>query len=163
MEALLAEQLAARCVLWLGAGIEGDDTDGHVDDLTRFVAPGAVVTAIEPDPRDPNHEPLRRNRERLRGFRDAQGKPLGVAELPMPPPLRRGGERLPASYANFYLANGVALVPVFGAPSDQRALDVLGECLADREIVPIPAAELVIGLGAVHCLTQQEPAARRRN
>ena len=81
----------------------------------------------------------------------------------MPPPLRRGGERLPASYANFYLANGVALVPVFGAPSDQRALAVLGECLADREIVPIPAAELVIGLGAVHCLTQQEPAARRRN
>ena len=158
MERLLAEQLGARRVLWLGDGIVGDDTDGHVDDLTRFVDAGSVVTAVEPDASDPNHAPLAENLRRLRSMRDADGKPLAVATLPMPPPRVVDGQRCPASYANFYLANGVALVPVFGAPSDARALDVLRECLPGRQLVGIPAGDLVFGLGAVHCLTQQEPA-----
>ncbi len=158
LERVLAEQLGARQVLWLGDGIAGDDTDGHVDDLARFVDPGSVVTVVEPDPSDPNHAPLSENLRRLRAMRDADGKPLALATLPMPPPLLVDGQRCPASYANFYLANGVALVPVFGTPSDARALAVLRECLPGRELVPIPANDLVFGLGAVHCLTQQEPA-----
>jgi len=158
MERLRAEQLGARRVLWLGDGIVGDDTDGHVDDLTRFVDAGSVVTAVEPDASDPNHAPLAENLRRLRSMRDADGKPLAVATLPMPPPRVVDGQRCPASYANFYLANGVALVPVFGAPSDARALDVLRECLPGRQLVGIPAGDLVFGLGAIHCLTQQEPA-----
>jgi agmatine deiminase len=158
LERVLAEQLAARQVLWLGEGIAGDDTDGHVDDLARFVDAGSVVTVVEPDASDPNHAPLAENLRRLRAMRDADGKPLAVATLPMPPPLVVDGQRCPASYANFYLANGVALVPVFGAPSDARALAVLRECLPGRELVAIPAGDLVFGLGAVHCLTQQEPA-----
>ena len=160
MEERLHAYLGAEQVLWLGDGIVGDDTDGHVDDVTRFIAPGTVVTAVEDDAGDPNHAPLAENLRRLRGLRDARGKPLAVATLPMPPPLRSEGERLPASYANFYLANRVALVPVFGAPADQRALAVLAEVLSGREVVPIPARDLVHGLGAVHCLTQQEPAAQ---
>ena len=160
MERRLHEFLGAEQVLWLGDGVAGDDTDGHVDDVTRFVAPGTVVTALESDTSDPNHAPLAENLRRLRGMRDAGGKPLAVATLPMPPPLRNGGERLPASYANFYLANRVALVPVFGAPADERALAVLAEVLVGREVVPIPAQDLGPGLGAVHCLTQQEPAAQ---
>jgi agmatine deiminase len=159
MEQRLHEYLGAEQVLWLGDGIAGDDTDGHVDDVTRFVAPGTVVTALESDASDPNHAPLAENLRRLRRLRDARGKPLAVATLPMPPPLYSGGERLPASYANFYLANRVALIPVFGAPADERALAVLAEILPGREIVPIAARDLVHGLGAVHCLTQQEPAA----
>ena len=158
LERVLAEQLGARRVLWLGEGIAGDDTDGHVDDLARFVDAGTVVTVVEPDSSDPNHAPLAENLRRLRGMRDADGKPLAVAILPMPPPLVVEGQRCPASYANFYLANGVALVPVFGTPSDARALAVLRECLPGRELVAISAADLVLGLGAIHCLTQQEPA-----
>ena len=158
MEQRLHDFLGAEQVLWLGDGVAGDDTDGHVDDLTRFVAPGRVVTALATDPRDPNHAPLAENLRRLRGMRDARGRPLELATLPMPPPVRVGGERLPASYANFYLANRVALVPVFDVPSDERALKVLAELLPQREIVGISARDLVLGLGAVHCLTQQEPA-----
>ena len=158
LEAALADLLGARAVLWLGAGIEGDDTDGHVDDVARFVAPGTVVAAAEPDPADPNHAPLAENLRRLRALRDADGKPLAVAELPMPPRLSNGGARSPASYANFYLANGLALVPTFGAKSDARALAVLRELLPGRDVVGIPCRELVAGLGAIHCVTQQEPA-----
>jgi agmatine deiminase len=158
METLLADTLAARQVLWLGDGIAGDDTDGHVDDFARFVAPGVVVAALEADPTSPNHEPLRVNAARLRAMRDARGKPIDVVPLPMPPPLVVDGQLCPASYANFYLANGVALVPVFGAASDARALAVLRECLgAEREVLGVPATDLVVGLGAVHCLTQQQP------
>lgn len=159
LERLLHDTLGATSVLWLGGGIEGDDTDGHVDDLCRFVDPATVVAVEEEDPRDPNHAPLAENLRRLRGMRDQDGKPLAVATLPMPPPLRIAGLRCPASYANFYLANGVALVPVFEVPSDVRALAALRELLPGREVVPIPARELVLGLGAVHCLTQQEPTA----
>jgi agmatine deiminase len=158
LELVLHDTLGAANVLWLAGGIEGDDTDGHVDDLCRFVDPSTVVAAEEEDPQDPNHAPLAENLRRLRGMRDQDGKPLAVATLPMPPPLRSGSLRCPASYANFYLANGVALVPVFEVASDARALAVLRELLPGREVVPIPARELVVGLGAVHCLTQQEPA-----
>ena len=157
VERWLAAWLGAREVLWLGSGIAGDDTDGHVDDITRFVAPDIVVTALEDDAGDVNHAPLRENRRRLRGMRSARGKRLEVVTLPMPPPLVADGDRLPASYANFYLANQVALVPIFDAPSDARALATLRECLPGREVVGIPARDLVVGLGGVHCLTQQQP------
>ncbi len=158
MEEALARFLGARHVLWLGDGIEGDDTDGHIDDLARFVDAGTVVTVVEPDTSDPNHFILEENLRRLRGLRDQDGKPLSIATLPMPPPLLVDGQRCPASYANFYLANGVALVPTFEAPSDARALATLRELLPGRQIVGIPCADLVYGLGAVHCMTQQEPA-----
>ncbi len=159
VERWLADWLGARCVLWLGDGIAGDDTDGHVDDLTRFVAPGVVVTALEDDPADVNHATLRANFERLRGMRDAAGRPLSVVTLPMPPPIVIDGQRCPASYANFYLANGVCLVPVFGAPQDARALATLREVLTGREVIGIDCRDLVYGLGAIHCVTQQEPKA----
>jgi len=157
MERRLARWLGARQVVWLADGIAGDDTDGHIDDLTRFVDAGTLVTVVEDDPRDANHGVLRDNRERLRSLRDMAGKPFSIVELPMPPAIRAAGQRLPASYANFYLANGVALVPVFSVGADERALAILRECLAPREVVPIPARDLVYGLGAVHCLTQQQP------
>ena len=158
MERLLADWLGATNVLWLGDGIAGDDTDGHVDDLTRFVEAGTVVTVIEDDPADPNHEPLRENLARLREMRDQDGKPLSIATLPMPPPVLVDGQRCPASYANFYLANGACLVPTFGAPTDAAALAVMRELLPARDVIGIPCRELVYGLGAVHCLSQQEPA-----
>jgi len=157
MERLLARFLGATQVLWLGDGIEGDDTDGHIDDLARFVDPGTVVTVVEPDASDPNHGPLAENLRRLRSLRDQDGKPLAIATLPMPPPLLVAGQRCPASYANFYLANGVALVPIFGAPSDVRALEILRELLPGRQVSGIHCSDLVFGLGAVHCMTQQEP------
>lgn len=158
MERLLADFLGARRVLWLGEGIEGDDTDGHVDDIARFVAPGVVVAASCDDPSDPNHAPLAENLRRLRGMRDARGAALHVVELPMPPRLELAGQRSPASHANFYLGNGVALVPTFGGASDARALAILRELLPDREVIGIPCVELVSGFGALHCVTQQEPA-----
>jgi agmatine deiminase len=158
LERLLADFLGARRVLWLGDGIEGDDTDGHVDDIARFVAPGVVVAARCEDPADADHAPLAENLRRLRGMTDARGAALTVVELPMPPRLEHGGQRSPASHANFYLANGVALVPVFGGASDARALAILRELLPGREVVGIPSRELVSGFGAVHCVTQQEPA-----
>jgi agmatine deiminase len=157
MERRLEAWLGAKQVLWLAGGIEGDDTDGHVDDVARFVGAATVVAAVEDDPGDPNFGPLAENLRRLRGMRDVTGKPLSVVPLPMPPAHRLRGLRCPASYANFYLANGVALVPVFGTRSDDRALAVLREVLPGREIVAIPCANLVVGLGAIHCLTQQEP------
>jgi agmatine deiminase len=159
LERRLRELLGVTRVVWLGPGIEGDDTDGHVDDIARFVRPGAVVCAREPDPRDANHAPLEDLGVRLRAARDASGRALEVIDLPMPAAVHADdGPRLPASYANFYLCNGAALVPVFGAPQDAAALEVLRAALPGREIVPIPSRHLVRGLGAVHCLTQQQPA-----
>ncbi len=161
LEQAFRRLLAVDRVLWLGKGIAGDDTDGHVDDLARFVAPGTVVTMLEPNAADENHAVLRDNRERLRAMRDAAGKPYAVLELPMPPPLVADGVRLPASYANFYIANRVVLMPTFGVATDELASVMLAECFRDREVVGIPSRDLVVGLGAVHCLTQQEPGPLR--
>jgi agmatine deiminase len=157
LEALLSKEFGASKVLWLGDGIEGDDTDGHVDDLTRFVGPGRVVTVLEPDPRDGNHIVLEANRQRLVGMEDAEGRRLEVVGLPMPPKIEGPDGRLPASYANFYFANHGLLVPIFGVEEDREALSVLESLVRDRPIIPIPSQSLVLGLGSVHCLTQQEP------
>jgi len=157
IEAKLRENLAVDTILWLGDGIAGDDTDGHVDDLTRFVAPGVVVTVVEDDPSDENFAALRDNLVRLEKMRDARGKTLEVIPLPMPRPLLEGDQRLPASYANFYVGNEVVLVPTFADPADEKALAVLARCFPGRRIAGIEARDLVWGLGAFHCLTQQQP------
>jgi agmatine deiminase len=150
-EALAAELLGASRVVWLDAILSGDDTHGHVDDIARFVAPGRVVCARGSDPGDPDFAPLER-------CASALAKHFQVIDLPLPAPVEADGERLPASYANFYVANRAVLVPVFGDPADARALAVLAPLFPGRELVPIPSRTLVRGLGAVHCLTQQEPA-----
>lgn len=159
IERRLRENLGVSQVLWLGEGIAGDDTDGHVDDLTRFVAEDAVVTVVEDDPADVNFAALRENRERLAAMRLADGRPLRVIELPMPEPVERDGERLPASYANFYVGNRVVLLPVFGCPQDEEAAATLSWCFSGRRVVPVNCRDIVVGLGTLHCLTQQVPAA----
>jgi agmatine deiminase len=156
-ERIFAQYLGIRNVVWLGSGILGDDTHGHVDDITRFVAPDTVVTAVESDPGDPNYEPLRDNIRRLRAATDQDGKALAIIELPMPAPVIFEGRRLPASYANFYLANDVVLVPVFNDPNDRVALDILADLFPDREVVGIYSGDLIWGFGAMHCMTQQQP------
>jgi agmatine deiminase len=157
IEARLRQYLGVDRILWLGDGIQGDDTDGHVDDLTRFFAPGRVVTAVESDPKDVNYRPLQENLERLRGMRDAQGRRLEIVELPMPPPLFHQGARCPASYANFLIGNGCVLLPTFGSARDSIAAGILGELFPGRRIVAVPCGDLVWGLGAVHCVSQQQP------
>jgi agmatine deiminase len=159
LERVLGEQLGVRNVLWLGEGIAGDDTDGHVDDFARFVAPRAVVCAVEPDPQDVNHRPLREARERLARCRDERGRPLEVVELPMPGPVVLDGDRLPASYANFYIGNRCVAVPAFGHANDEIALAVLRKCFPGRRVVGIDCRAMVGGLGALHCGSQQQPAA----
>jgi agmatine deiminase len=156
-EKVFAKYLGARKVLWLGRGIAGDDTHGHVDDLARFVGPRTVVIVAEEDPSDENYAPLRENLERLRGMTDLAGRPLEVVPLPMPAPVVFDGQRLPASYANFYIANDRVLVPTFNDPNDRRALGVLAELFPGRTVVGIHAVDLVWGLGTLHCLTQQQP------
>jgi agmatine deiminase len=158
-ERALRDFLGAERVIWLGDGIAGDDTHGHVDDLARFVRPGVVVLAAEDDPRDANYRALAENRERLEGARDAKGRTLEVVPLPMPAPLHFDGVRLPASYLNFYVTNGAVLVPTFNDAKDRVALGVLAELFPGRRVVGIHAVDLVWGLGTIHCLTQQEPAA----
>lgn len=158
IEQRLRDFLGIERVLWLGDGIVGDDTDGHVDDITRFVAPGVVVTAVEEDPRDENHALLQENLARLRTMRDARGRSLEIVTIPMPPAVVHEEQRLPASYANFYVGNAAVLVPVFGGRDDARVLETLGRLFPGRRIVGIGAADLVWGLGAFHCLTQQQPA-----
>lgn len=158
MEAALGAVLGTETVIWLAGGIAGDDTDGHVDDVARFVRRGVVAAVRSRDPRDPDYAILEENWRRLRRARDAAGALLELAELPAPPPVERGAHRLPASYANFYIANGVALVPVFEVPSDEVALRILADLLPERQIIPIPCRGLIEGLGAIHCATQQEPA-----
>jgi len=157
-EKAFADYLGAPHTIWLGRGIAGDDTHGHVDDLTRFVAKDTVITMVEPNPKDPNHAPLRANLRRLQTARDQDGKQLTVIELPMPRPVIFEGRRLPASYANFYIANGVVLAPVFNRPNDRIALNTLAEAFPTREIVPIYSGDFIWGLGAMHCMTQQQPA-----
>jgi agmatine deiminase len=157
-ERALREYLGVSHVVWLGDGIAGDDTHGHVDDLARFVRPGVVVLAEEKDPGDANYRALAENRERLAGARDAKGRAFEVVPLPMPTPLAFDGVRLPASYLNFLVTNGAVLVPTFNDPADRVALGILGELFPGRSVVGIHAVDLVWGLGTIHCLTQQEPA-----
>jgi agmatine deiminase len=157
-EKAFADYLGAPHTIWLGRGIFGDDTHGHVDDLARFVWKNTVLTMVEPNSKDVNHAPLRANLRRLQAARDQDGKPLTVVELPMPQPVVFEDRRLPASYANFYIANGVVLAPVFNRPNDRIALDTLASLFPTREIVPIYSGDFVWGLGAMHCMTQQQPA-----
>jgi agmatine deiminase len=157
-EQVFAECLGIRNVIWLGNGIAGDDTHGHVDDLTRFVAADTVVTAVGADTSDENYEPLQENIRRLRAATDENGHPLAIVELPMPGPIIFEGRRLPASYANFYIANGLVLVPVFNDPNDRIALDVIADLFPERETVGIYCGDLIWGFGAIHCMTQQQPA-----
>jgi agmatine deiminase len=157
LERVLGEYLGVRKVLWLGRGIVGDDTHGHVDDLARFVDPHTVVVATEEDPTDANYDRLRESRERLAGLTDQDGAPLRVT-LPMPAPLFFDGARLPASYANFYIANAAVLVPTFNDPRDREVLTTLAGLFPSRRVVGIHAVDLVLGLGTLHCMTQPEPA-----
>jgi agmatine deiminase len=159
IETVLRGAFGVRQIIWLGDGIEGDDTDGHIDDLTRFVAPNTVVTVMEPNTRDPNHAPLAANRVRLEELVLASGTKLEVAELPMPEPQYLDAQRLPASYANFYVANDAVLLPVFACPQDDRARAVIADCFPGRRVLPIDCRTLIAGLGALHCLTQQVPLA----
>jgi len=156
MEAVLRDHLGAEKVLWLGAGIAGDDTAGHIDDFARFVAPGKIVLADEKNKRDPNYAVLRDAARRLAGARDARGRKLEVIRLPMPAPIVFDGQRLPASYANFYVGNAAVLVPTFNDPNDRLALGILAELFPSRRIVGIHSTDFVLGLGTIHCSTQQE-------
>jgi agmatine deiminase len=158
VERYLADYCAAPHVIWLGGGIVGDDTDGHIDELARFVSQRTVVVAIEEDPSDPNHAPLRDNLSRLRVARDEQGRPLEIVTMPMPSPVYFREHRLPASYMNFYIANGLVIMPQFGDPADGVARDTLAELFPGRRIRGLRAVELAWGLGAFHCITQQQPA-----
>jgi len=157
IEQVLHDYLLVTNVLWLERGIIGDDTHGHVDDIARFVGPSTVVAAVESNQADPNYEILQSNLRRLRASRDQNGKQLTILELPMPRPVVFSGQRLPASYANFYIANKLVLVPVFNDPNDRVALNLMAEAMPDREIVPIYCGDFVWGLGTIHCATQQQP------
>jgi agmatine deiminase len=158
-EELFRQYLGITKVLWLGNGIAGDDTHGHVDDLMRFVDDSTVVTIVEENRDDANYTPLQDNFQRLKSMTDQDGKPLRVETLPMPAPVRFDGQRLPASYANFYIANKLVLVPTFNDANDRVALNILAKLFPNRRIVGIHCRDLVLGLGTLHCMTQQEPAA----
>ena len=158
MEKVLKDVFGVQQVLWLGAGIAGDDTHGHIDDICRFVNACTVVLCQEKNINDLNHRPLAENRERLEGMCLLDGTKVEIVPLPMPAPLYFDGRRLPASYANFYIANAAVLVPTFNDPHDRLALGILGELFRDRPVVGISAVDLVWGLGTIHCLTQQQPA-----
>ena len=159
IEQFLKDTLGVNQVIWLGSGVAGDDTDGHIDDIARFVSPTTVVCVREANARDENYAPLEENFERLMAARDESGGKLEIVSLPSPAPLRHEGMRLPASYANFYIANELVLAPVFGDPADAGALGVLQELFPGRKVVGLQCADVVAGLGAIHCVTQQEPRA----
>jgi len=156
IEQRLRDYLGVRDILWLGDGIAGDDTDGHIDDLARFVSESTVVTVIEENRDDENYKPLQKNLARLQAMKII-GRAIEVIELPMPKKIMREGLRLPATYANFYIANTCVLVPTFADPADHAALSILGECFPNRRVIGIDCRELIWGLGAFHCLTQQQP------
>jgi agmatine deiminase len=157
IEQYLRDYLGVTNVLWLSEGIVGDDTDGHIDDLARFVNPSTVVTAVEADPKDANYELLQDNLKRLRGLLDQDGQPFRVVELPMPGLLEYDGQRLPASYANFYIANRLVVVPTYRDANDAKALAILQQEFPDRRVIGIDSTELIWGLGSFHCISQQEP------
>jgi agmatine deiminase len=156
-EKVFADYLGVNTVVWLGRGIVGDDTHGHVDDISRFVAPDTIVTMVKRDPADPNHAPLQENLQRLKRATDQNGKAFRVIELAMPGAVTFEGRRLPASYGNFYIANRVVLVPVFNDPNDRIALNILSDLFPDREVIGIYSGDLVWGFGTMHCMTQQQP------
>jgi agmatine deiminase len=158
LESVFREYLGVKNTLWLKNGIAGDDTHGHIDDLARFVGPSTVVIAVERDRSDPNCEPTQENYRLLKAMKDEAGRPLRVVPLPMPEPVYFAGQRLPASYANFYIANGLVLVPTFNDPSDREALNQLAKVFPDRQVAGIGSADLVLGLGTLHCMTQQQIA-----
>jgi agmatine deiminase len=160
---IFRKYLGVKKVLWLNRGIAGDDTHGHVDDLTRFVNPTTVVTVVEQDTTDENYAPLQENLARLGEMTDQNGTPLRVETLPMPQAVYFDGQRLPASYANFYIANGLVLVPTFNDENDRVALNKLAELFPDRQVVGIACRDLVLGLGTIHCMTQQQPAGDLRH
>jgi agmatine deiminase len=162
IESTLRAMLGVKKILWLECGIVGDDTHGHVDDIARFVGPRTVLAAFEPDPADPNHAILKENLTRLKKMIDTAGKPLEIIPLPMPAPVVFKGQRVPASYANFYIANGRVLVPTFDDPNDLKALNTIQRAMPKHTIVPIYCGDLIWGLGAIHCMTQQEPAGEYR-
>jgi agmatine deiminase len=159
LEQAFHDYLGIEQVIWLGRGVAGDDTHGHVDDISRFVAPATIVTAIEPNTKDPNHQPLAENLARLKAARTCDGKQFDLVELPLPRPVIFRKQRLPASYANFYLANGLVLMPTFHDPNDRVALNILADVFPDREVIGIHSVDLIWGLGALHCMTQPQPAA----
>ncbi|MEK6756817.1 MAG: agmatine deiminase family protein [Bacteroidota bacterium] len=161
IEQALRDTLGVTNILWLGKGIAGDDTHGHIDDLCRFVNPRTVVLCQETDPKEANYQPLQENRERFEGMKLEDGSRIEVVGLPMPAPLYLDGQRVPASYANFYIANAAVLVPTFNDPNDRIALGILSKLFTDRPVVGIHAVDLVWGLGTIHCLTQQQPALKR--
>jgi agmatine deiminase len=159
LEQVFSDYLGIDQVIWLGRGIAGDDTHGHVDDIARFAAPDTIIAAVERDTRDPNHAPLAENLRTLKSARTREGKQFTVIELPMPRPIVFRKQRVPASYANFYIANGVVLVPTFHDPNDRIALNTLAEVFPDHEVIGVHSVDLIWGLGALHCMTQQQPAA----
>lgn len=156
---IFSDYLGIKKILWLNRGIAGDDTHGHVDDLARFVGVRTIVAAVETNSADDNYEPLQENLERLREFTDLEGRELEIVPLPMPLPQYLDGQRLPVSYANFFIANGLVLVPTFNDPNDRVALGTLSDLFPGRKVVGIHAVDLVWGLGTLHCMTQQEPSA----
>jgi agmatine deiminase len=158
LERAFHDYLGIEQVLWMDRGVAGDDTHGHVDDITRFVGPSTIVTAVEPNTADDNHAPLAENLARLKASRTPEGKQWAIVELPLPRPVVFRGQRLPASYANFYIANGLVLVPTFHDPNDRVALGILAELFPDRDVIGIHSVDLVWGLGTLHCMTQQQPA-----
>lgn len=160
IEAQLRDYLGVSHVVWLGDGIVGDDTDGHIDDIARFVDPTTVVCVVEDDPDDVNYEPLAENHQRLVAAVDQDGRPLRVVTLPTPGRVSDASGRLPASYANFYIGNAAVVVPVFGVQQDDQALDILRACFPDRRVIGLDSRHMVAGLGAIHCCSQQQPAAR---
>jgi agmatine deiminase len=159
IEKYLCEYLGANQVLWLGEGIVGDDTDGHIDDLARFLNPTTLAVVVEEDPSDANCPILRENLERMRLMRDTAGRSFRIVQLPMPGLVECEGQRLPASYANFYIANGIVLVPTFRHKNDRVALEILQREFSDRKVIGVDSTDLIWGLGSFHCITQQEPAA----
>jgi agmatine deiminase len=163
IEQRLKEFLGVQRILWLGEGIAGDDTDGHIDDLARFVDTQTIVTVVERDPSDPNFAPLRDNLRRLQAMRDCRERSFNIIELPMPPPAWIEGQRTPCSYANFYISNQAVLVPMYRAPSDRVACEILQELFPGRKVIGIDCSDLVWGLGAIHCVTQQLPAIGARD
>ncbi|AMV17505.1 Putative agmatine deiminase [Planctomyces sp. SH-PL14] len=158
IEQTLRDFLAVRKILWLGDGIVGDDTDGHVDDITRFVSADTIVTVIEENPADPNFHPLRENYRRLLEMTDHRDRPLNIVKLPMPSPSYANGIQLPASYANFLICNTKVVVPIYGCSNDEIALGILQEYFPGRKVVGINCTPLVWGLGSIHCITQQQPS-----